>query len=182
MQMKTATIVVTAVGAALAAAGITYAATHHATAAAPGGAAPGTTPSGGGGGSGGGTTPSPSSVAWIATTTVNPGDRVRVSIAAADVDTIAQSMGIPVATVGSAQMQMFQQLLASSAIVRVLAPQGAQMSAWAPGDPLPLDWPKDDAGAASEFHVEFTYAGAAPIYTTAIPIPIHAWVAKGMGA
>lgn len=177
--MKTATLVVTVLGAALAAAGVTYAATHHAVAATPGGT-PGTTPSGGGGA--GGTSPSPSAVAWVATTTVNPGDRVRVSMAAADVDTIAKTLGIPVSTVGSQQMAMFQQLLASSAIVRVLAPQAGQMSAWAPGDPLPTDWPKDDASAANEFHVEFTYAGAAPIYTTAIPIPIHAWVAKGMGA
>jgi len=129
------------------------------------------------------TTPTPGvppagSTVWVRTTTLQAGQTVRLSLPQA---ALAAIPGIP-----SADMAGFNAVLAAPTIVNVLG--ATTFSAWGPGGPpLPADWPPDDVGAASEYHVQFVYGenGAAlpTIAVSQLPIPgFIAWVPKGTGA
>lgn len=59
--------------------------------------------------------------------------------------------------------------------------QGASATVWAPGDPIPSDWPSNDPGAATEYRAELVFDGAKPVPVSAIPQQfglLHAWEAK----
>jgi hypothetical protein len=125
--------------------------------------------------------PTPTGAVWLPATTIAPGAHVRASVAASDFAQLASSLGLTLDLVG------WTDLLAQPQVAGAL--HTAAMNAWAPGpagtmlpSALPADWPADDAGAASEYHVEFVYGGAAPLDTTTLPVPVRAWVAKGTGA
>jgi hypothetical protein len=119
-------------------------------------------------------------VLWIATSTIAPGARVRLSLAASDFATIAQSLGLTIDFAG------WQNLLASAAVQSAI--HASSLLAWAPVGgamlpaPLPADWPADDVGAASEYHAELVYGGTVPLSTATLPVPVLAWVAKATGA
>jgi hypothetical protein len=144
---------------------------------------------------GGGTTPPPpppgggtsppggkTGTAWIRASQINPGDHVRVSVASGDLGVIAAGLGIawPPADPTAAATAL-SAVLANPAVHTVLAPAGDNFTAWIPGQGLPGDWPADDVNAATEYHVEFSYAGAAPVLVSSLPIPAQVWAAKGLG-
>jgi hypothetical protein len=119
----------------------------------------------------------PLSVArWVATTTITPAARVRVSLAAADLGTFAAAMGL------SPDFAGWQNLLASAPVQQVF--NAKVMSAWGPvagvmqPGPLPADWPVDDLAAATEYHAEFVYGGSVALSTTSLPVPVSVWVAQ----
>lgn len=132
---------------------------------------------------------------WVRATTINPNDRVRVSVAASDLQTLAQSLGVavPAASDWAGMGALWQQVLASSQLQSVIEATGG-VQAWWPSPPtqtntsgmapsaLPTDWPTDDPAESSEYHAQFTYGGAAPVTVASLPIPVLAWVAKGTGA
>jgi hypothetical protein len=113
---------------------------------------------------------------WVATTTVTPAARVRVSLAAADLGTFTAAMGLTPDFAG------WQNLLASAPVQQVF--NAKVMSAWGPvggvmqPGPLPADWPVDDLAAATEYHAEFVYGGTAALSTTSLPVPVSVWVAQ----
>lgn len=130
-----------------------------------------------------GPTPSPGvppqgSTVWVRTTTLTPGATVRLSLPQA---ALAAIPGVP-----SADMAGFNAMLATPLIGSVLG--ASTFLAWGPGGPaLPADWPPDDVGAATEYHVQFVYGeNGAPLPTIAVsqlPVPgFLAWVPKGTGA
>jgi len=118
----------------------------------------------------GGTTPAPSG-GWTRTKVIHPFDRVRASVTAQDLSTVAQAMGVPVNAAG------FEQILKSPEVTAAF--QTSSISHWAPGDALPSDWPKDDSSAAKEFHVEFVYGGSIDLDASKLPIPAIVWTKKG---
>lgn len=127
-------------------------------------------------------TPAPAGALWMSVTTIQPGAHVRASVAGRDFAQLASSLALPTTLAG------WGSLLASPQVQSAI--QATTLSAWAPAGPggamipgpLPADWPPDDSDAANEYHVEFVYGGAAPLLTSALPVPVLAWVAKGTGA
>lgn len=124
----------------------------------------------------------PTGTAWVRATTINPGDAVRVAIAAADLATLAKTFGT------TADLSGLQAILSDPTVAGVLkygagafgSPATVQL--WAPADPtLPSDWPADDPAVGAEFHAAFTYNGAAPLTVALSPIPFIAWTRKGIG-
>lgn len=112
-----------------------------------------------------------SAATWARATTIKPGDRVRFSLAQADLNVIAQAMGVAPDITG------FETIMMSPEVATVLG--SSQKIGYAPGDKLPPDWPSDDPKASAEYHAEFIYAGAAPIAVSSLPLPVLAWVASG---
>jgi hypothetical protein len=112
-------------------------------------------------------------VNWTPATVLRQGDKVRISVDGNDLATLSASLGItPV------DMSGWQRLLANPTIQKVIA--APSMSAWAPGDLLPTDWPADDTKAATGYHAEFVYGGVLPLDLSKAPIPMRAWVGKGV--
>jgi hypothetical protein len=125
-----------------------------------------------------GPAPAPSpQIAWIRSTRLQPGDHVRVSLAAGAVAQAAAFLGL-----SGDPTSVWAGILQSSEVQDVLHAQGGQMQAWVPGQPLPADWPTDDPDAAGEYHVEFTYGAGSPVDLSTSPLPLYAWVGKGLGA
>jgi hypothetical protein len=76
-----------------------------------------------------------------------------------------------------------QAVLALPQVAAVLFGQApSAVNVWGGNDPnLPADWPADDPDRLHEYHVAFTYGGAAPLPVQFSPVPMIAWVAKGGG-
>jgi hypothetical protein len=163
------------IGKAMAAKTSTSVAPSAAPSAAPG-AAPGGTaaPSAAPGAAPGGTA-AQTNLAWVSTTTLNPGDNVRITVAPSDLQTLATSLGLT----GTA-MAIWSSVLANPTVQASLSAQN--ILAWTPGQSLPADWPTSDAHAADGYHAQFTYNGTQPLAVSNSPVPFAAWVAKGMGA
>jgi hypothetical protein len=122
---------------------------------------------------------SPQSSAWTRTTTINPGDVVRVSMTQQDLDTVVAL--IPGAT---ADLAGFQTLISAPATLAALGLLGGHLVAaqvWGPGQALPSDWPPDDTQAALEYHAQFNYPGAGPVNVGIFPIPLQFWTMPGLG-
>jgi hypothetical protein len=112
-------------------------------------------------------------VTWEPTNVVRQGDRIRISVDPADYAQLATSLGGV-----STGMWGWQSLLANPTIQHVI--NAPSMSAWAPSDPLPTDWPAGDATAATEYHAEFVYGGVLPLNLAQSPLPMRAWVATAV--
>jgi len=123
--------------------------------------------------------PPAGNVTWtIAPSQIVQGTRTRVSVSAADLAVLAQSIGT------TADYNGWLDILSNPVVQSAL--QSTTLSVWGPnpsGDgtmypsPLPADWPSDDTNASTEFHAEFIYGGAQPLQLSAFPIPLLAWVA-----
>jgi len=115
---------------------------------------------------------------WVSTTQINPGDNVRITVAPADLQTIATSLGL--STTGQTAMAIWTSVLANPTVQAALNAQNIQ--AWAPGQTLPSDWPSGDAHASDGYHAQFTYQGSSALALSTSPVPMTAWVQKGLGA
>lgn len=116
--------------------------------------------------------PPPVGVAWVTATQLNPGDTVRISLPVAAFDQFAQS----IAGLGTG-IQGWTNLLAFVG-AKLTGASGATITAWAPGDALPTDWPSDDPDSATEYHAQFAYTGAQSVLVSALPLPVHAWTPR----
>jgi hypothetical protein len=95
---------------------------------------------------------------------VQPGQRVRMSVTPANAANIIQRWGFTAPGLGL--WDGWQYVLAANATQAVLQPAPGSMHAYAPApsaNTVPAGWPPDDTQAASEYHVEFTYAGLVPL-------------------
>jgi len=122
-----------------------------------------------------GTTPATSGKVWVSVTQLSPGDHVRASLSQADFQTLASSLGV-----SGTDVNAWSSVLAFPTVQSALV--ASAMTAWAPGQALPADWPADDPTKAAGYHVEFTYGGTAPVMVSALPLPVKVWVARGLGA
>ena len=114
--------------------------------------------------------------AWIsAPAQINPGTRVRVSVAPGDLGVLAQSIGT------TADLNGWKDLLANPVVQSAI--QASLVTVWGPDasgamnpGPLPSNWPTDDPSPATEYHAEFVYGGASPLVLSDFPVPVLAWV------
>jgi hypothetical protein len=119
-------------------------------------------------------------MAWVRSTVIMPGDRVRLSIDSAGVQALAQQLGLGALD----PTTLWTAILQSPLVQQTLHPQGGQLEAWVPGQPLPDDWPPDDTDAANEYHADFLYSGSQGLDVSAghVPTNLSVWVGKGLGA
>jgi len=108
--------------------------------------------------------------AYKKTTTIHPGDRVRLSVAKKDLDTLAQALGMT-----QSEQTAWEAVLMSAQFNAVLQPEANNRVAWMPGDKLPDDWPADDPAPRAEYHAEFIYGGTSDVQTSQIPFPALVW-------
>jgi hypothetical protein len=126
---------------------------------------------------------STSSLTWTKADVLNPGDHVRAEMPSVNWLVINQSLG----NVADAACLSYLLILNAAAPYAALLGTSSILP-WCPGDVLPPDWPglgNDPTGLAppaTEFCLEFRYAGAPGLAVSTLPGAPTAWVAKGVGA
>jgi hypothetical protein len=111
---------------------------------------------------------SPPPVAWVnvgGLVSFAPGARVRLSFS-------------PGAWQSADQLHTY---VTNAQYLAQMPVQGSSATVWAPGDPVPSDWPTNDPAVETEYRAEFVFDGAKPIPVSAIPQSfglLHAWEAK----
>jgi len=109
---------------------------------------------------------------WKRATIINPGDRVRLSIASIDFGTIAQGLNLPISLPGFISLAQ-NPLMFINRFVAAYPP--------APGAPIrPADWPPDDVAIAAEYSAELQYTGTIPINVATLPLPLLVWTMAGV--
>lgn len=142
---------------------------------------------------------------WVASTTVHPGDQVRMAVLPADAVQLAQSFATMIAqntatpsmlALQTAITQLNQQwapqtpteqagmttFLQVGPVGDVLKPD-ASLVVYPQGDVLPADWPTDDVNAPNEIHAQFSYSGTVPLDVSG-PVgglPVRVWVLHKVG-
>jgi hypothetical protein len=112
-------------------------------------------------------------LAWVRTSAIKPGDRVRVAIDAAGLTAIAalaKQLGVTDIDLNG--------LITNPELVKFWPLQGTDVKTWAPNQQLPPDWPSEDASVANEYRAELTYSGKIDLDSTNLA---KTWVAKGLG-
>jgi hypothetical protein len=125
-----------------------------------------------------------SPLSWPPAQSISPGDHVRANLLPSDLMTLVGALSAGAANALPYHDNSCATLLGvveQTAFHAIVGPGG--VLAWCGIDLLPPDWPSGgavDPGAA--YHVEFRFTGASPISVGALPIPITAYVASGLGA
>jgi hypothetical protein len=124
-----------------------------------------------------------SSLTWDAAQTLSPGDHVRASLQPGDLMTLVGALSAGAANPLPYRDNSCATLLGvveQTAFHAIVGPGG--VLAWCGLDFLPPDWPGADANVGASYHIEFRFTGASPVNVSALPIPITAFRARGLGA
>jgi hypothetical protein len=126
----------------------------------------------------------PMVLAWNPVTDLSPGAHVRLTIAASDLSTVAQAVGMTgVISAGPSACAGLLQLVQFAGFDQMVTNGSPLVLIWCGADLLPPDWPPTDSLA--DYHLEFRVlpgpGTAAPLSN--LPFPVAgAWAAQGPGA